>query len=332
LETVEETVVSKQVEGDLKQRITDICTADTEEDFALGSAFAKIMHVQGNNGQEGLIFRLSHAQYDGVSLPTLLTDLETLYKGGKISSEPFATYISATLEASLQQKSLTYWKDLLAGSSLSSLSTSTQDTDKGLFKSTSVDISTKPSDATTSTLLTAAWSLVLARRLHITDLVFGAVTSGRNIVSLPTADTIIGPCYNITPLRISLSTSQDISTLLRNIATQTSTSSSHDFIGHSSIAASVGWDVNATFASIVHHQGDEDDVDTMPFAGGECAISAIKPHGDSGAPMKVVSFVKGGETHVGIVGGEREEKFVESVLAELVGAFGEVCRGGVAEV
>ncbi|KAI4761090.1 nonribosomal peptide synthase SidD [Aureobasidium sp. EXF-3400] len=332
LETVEDIVVSKQVEGDIKQQITDICTADIEEEFALGSAFAKIIYVRSNDGLEGLVFRLSHAQYDGVSLPALLTNLETLYKGGNISSEPFATYIAATLEPSLQNKSLTYWKELLAGSSLSSLDTSVQDTDKGFFKSTAVDISTKPSDATTSTILTAAWSLVLARRLHIADLVFGAVTSGRNIASLPTADAIMGPCYNIAPIRISLSTSQDISTLLRQIATQTANSSSHDFIGYSSIAGAVGWDVNAYFGSIVHHQGDEDDVDTMPFAGGECAVDAIKPHGDSGAPMKIVSFVKGGETHVGIVGGEKEETLVEEILGELVGAVGEVCKGEVIEV
>ena len=70
----------------------------------------------------------------------------------------------------------------------------------------------------------------------------------------------------------------------------------------------------------------------MPFAGGECTIDAMKPHGDSPSPMKVVSFVKGGETHVGVVGSEKEEKFVESVLGELVHAFGEVCAGGVVEV
>ncbi|KAI4856296.1 nonribosomal peptide synthase SidD [Aureobasidium sp. EXF-8846] len=332
LEILEEIVVSKGVEGDLKQGITDICNADIEEEFVLGSAFAKIMHVKSSDGQQGLVFRLSHAQYDGVSLPALLTDLETLYKGGKISNKPFATYISATLEPSVQKTSLTYWKSLLAGSSLSSLDASIQENDRGLFKSSPVDITNKPSDVTTANILTAAWSLVLSRRLRITDIVFGAVTSGRNIPSLPSADAVMGPCYNLTPIRISLSASQDVATLLRDIATQIATSSSHDFIGYSRIAEAVGWDVNANFGSVVHHQGDEDDVDTMPFAGGECAVDLIKPHGDSPSPMKVVSFVKGGKTHVGIVGVEREGQFVNEVLAELVGAVGEVCRGGVIEV
>jgi amino acid adenylation domain-containing protein len=332
LETLEEIIVSKQVEGDLKQGITDICLADIEEKFALGSAFAKIMLVSSSNGREGLVFRLSHAQYDGVSLPALLTDLATLYKGGNISSEPFATYISATLEPSTQRTSLAYWKDLLAGSSLSSLNTSIQDNDKGLFKSSPVDMTNKPSDVTTANILTAAWSLVLSRRLRTTDIVFGAVTSGRNIPSLPSADAVMGPCYNFTPIRVSFSSSQDTSTLLRSIATQIAASSSHDFIGYSRVAEAVGWDANANFGSVVHHQGDDDDVDTMPFAGGECAVDLIKPHGDSPSPMKVVSFVKGGKTHVGLVGGEKQKRFVEEVLGELIGAVGEVCRGGVVEI
>ncbi|KAG9959371.1 nonribosomal peptide synthase SidD, partial [Aureobasidium melanogenum] len=332
LESLDDVVVTKQVEGDLKQQITDACTADVEGDFTLGSAFAKILHVQSSNGQEGLILRLSHAQYDGVSLPALLTDLETLYAGGKITSEPFATYISATLEPSMQEKALNYWKNLLSGSSLSSLGTSTEQNDKGLFKSASVDIANKPSDVTTANLLTAAWSLVLARRLQTNDVVFGAVTSGRNIPSLANADSINGPCYQFTPIRITLSSSQDTTTFLRNIAAQISQSSAHDFVGYSRIAAAVSWNVSSGFDSLVHHQDDEDDVDTMPFAGGVCAVDLVKPHGDSPKPFKVVSFVKGGETYVGVVGTEREGGFVEEVLGELVEAVGKVLRGGMLEV
>ncbi|KAG9721276.1 nonribosomal peptide synthase SidD, partial [Aureobasidium melanogenum] len=229
LENLDDVVVTKQVEGDLKEQIIDFCTADIEGDLTLGSAFAKILHVQSSSDGQGLILRLSHAQYDGVSLPALLTDLETLYTGGNITSEPFATYISATLEPSVQEKALTYWKDLLSGSSLSSLGTFTQENDKGIFKSASVDMANKPSDVTTANILTAAWSLVLARRLHTRDVVFGAVTSGRNIPNLANADSINGPCYQFTPIRITLSSSQDTTTLLRNIAAQVSRSSAHDF-------------------------------------------------------------------------------------------------------
>nr|ASL41787.1 nonribosomal peptide synthase [Aureobasidium pullulans] len=332
MENLNDMIVTKQVEGDFKQQITEICTADVEGEFALGSTFTKILHVQSSDGQQGLVLRLSHAQYDGVSLPALLTDLETLYTGGRVTSEPFATYISATLEPSVQEKSQHYWKGLLSGSSLSSLGTSVQDNDRGLFKSASVDMANKLSDVTTANILTAAWSLVLARRLQTHDVAFGAVTSGRNMSNLANADNIMGPCYQFTPVRVTFSTPQNTDTLLHNIATQVAQSGAHDFVGYSRIAAAVGWDTSSGFGSLVHHQDDEDDVDTMPFADGVCAIDLVKPHGDSPKPLKVVSYVKGGETYVGVVGTEREVTFVEEVLQELVVAVKEILNGGILEI
>ncbi|KAK6002869.1 hypothetical protein QM012_001619 [Aureobasidium pullulans] len=332
LEKLDDAVVTHHVEGDLEQQIEKICTADLEAELALGSAFAKILHVKSSDGRQGLILRLSHAQYDGVSLPALLNDLETLYNGGTITSEPFAAYISATLEPSVQEKALTYWKGLLSGSSVLSLGISTEDNDKGVFKSASVDMANKPSDVTTANILTAAWSLVLARRLQTHDVIFGAVTSGRNIPDLVNADSIMGPCYQFAPVRVVFSSSQDTATLLRNIAAQTAQSSSHDFVGYSRIAAAVGWDISCGLDSLVHHQDDEDDVDTMPFAGGVCAVDLVKPHGDSPKPFKVVSFVKGGETHVGVVGTERQHEFIEEVLRELVEAVEEVLVGGTVDI
>ncbi|KAI5198759.1 nonribosomal peptide synthase SidD [Aureobasidium subglaciale] len=327
LESLDEIVVSEQVEGEVKHQIEALCTEDIKQEFELGSSFAKITHVKGSDGKEGLVFRLSHAQYDGVSLPALLTDLETLYKGGEITPEPFANYISASLEPSAQRKSLDYWRTLLSGSLLSSFGNSARENETGIFKSAAIDITSKPSDVTTANILTAAWGVVLARRTNTTNIVFGAVSSGRNL-AVPNIEAVMGPCYQFTPVRINFSSERDTSTLLRDIATQLAESGSHDYIGFSRIAAAVGWQGATGFGSLVHHQDDEDDVDTMPFAGGVCNVDLLKPHGDSCVPFKVVSFVKGGQTHVGVVGAESEVEVVDEVLQELVGAVGEVLDGG----
>jgi amino acid adenylation domain-containing protein len=333
VEDLSDVVISQQVEGDVTDYITDYCTADIEQEFALGTSFTKIFHIRGDGDKQGLVLRLSHAQYDGVSLPNLLTNLETLYIGNKISTSPFSTYISATLEPSVQQSSLTYWRNLLSGSLPSVLvSPSSQPNEKGLFKSAAVNMETKPSDVTTANILTTAWAIILARRLQTTDVVFGAVTSGRNIPALANVDDIMGPCYQFTPVRVTLTAEQDTTTLLGHIANQLAESSAHDFIGFSRIADAVGWSDNddgrGGFDSLVHHQDDEDDVDTMAFAGGVCKVDLIKPHGDSGVPFKVVSFVKGGETYVGVVGVESQSGFVDEVLGQLVGVVGELLEGG----
>ena len=69
------------------------------------------------------------------------------------------------------------------------------------------------------------------------------------------------------------------------------------------------------FDSIVHHQ-DFEDFDTMPFAGGSARVEILNPHGDAAYPLKVVSFVRDGQTCVGVVGSERDAAFVDSSLDE----------------
>jgi hypothetical protein len=77
---------------------------------------------------------------------------------------------------------------------------------------------------------------------------------------------------------------------------------------------------------MVHHQ-DHEDFDTMPFAGGECKVSIANPHGDAAYPVKVVSFVRGGKLHFGVVGSESEVVFVDAVLDELVNTAEELVKG-----
>jgi hypothetical protein len=62
----------------------------------------------------------------------------------------------------------------------------------------------------------------------------------------------------------------------------------------------------------------------MPFAGGECKVDILNPHGDAAAPLKAVSFIKGGVLHVGIVGSERDAVFVDLILKELASVVEEL--------
>lgn len=313
--------------ADLKRYINDLCISDIEAPFTFNEPWTRVFHIRASAGKHALVFRFSHAQYDGVSLPNLLTDLESLYKGDTITAVPFSAYVSAALQPAHQETSLAYWRELLAGSSLTPFGNNTnqRQSKKGLFLSAPVDLGSKPVDITTANILTAAWSVVLARRTGTTDVVFGAVTSGRNNSDLPRVDEIMGPCYQFTPVRITFPPAFSFSTaeLLKSVQRQTAASSPHDFVGVRNIAKAVGWK-DHRFASLVHAQGDEDDVDTLSFAGCEAQVDLVKPHGDSADPFKVVSFVKGGETHVGVVGYEGESEFVNGVLRQLVDVVKEI--------
>ncbi|KAF7590342.1 Non-ribosomal peptide synthetase [Aspergillus hancockii] len=319
VDDLEAPVTMKQASNNLEQYVNDLCKTDIESDFALGSSFFKLFHVEGTDGQECLIIGLSHAQYDGVSLPRLLQDLEALYTGGKVVDfEPFSAYIAQISDERIQTAAISYWRNLLTGSSLSVLDgPTTKPTDKAIFQTKQVEPFLEPlEEITTANLLTAAWALVLARRLKTSDVTFGSVTSGRGI-DLANVENVIGPCYQLTPVRVPIASTWTAMDLLRFVQKQSAESAAHDFLGFAKISTQcTEWAQTGYFDSIVHHQ-DWDDFDTMPFAGGDVRVEISNPHGDAPYPLKVVSFVKGGEMHVGVVGSERDGAFVDAVLGEL---------------
>lgn len=314
----------------LDQLVKDVCLEDAETELRLGAPFLKFLHVSGNDGRQCLVVRLSHAQYDGVSLPRLLQDLEAFYTGGTPSpSVPFPHYMAAISDEATRTAALDYWRDLLRGSSRPSVlpGQSAQPGDRGVFKTAvAVDAYAPPPDATTASLLTASWALVLARRLRSADVVFGGVTAGRSGVAA--AEDVAGPCYQLAPIRVRLAGTAG--SLLRSVQRQGAESAARDFVGLGGIAEAAGWG-GESFDSLVHHQ-DWDDADAMPFAGGSARLGVLNPHGDAPRPLKLVSFVRGDALHVGVVGSERDVGFVDGVLAELVGAVGELVRGGEEEI
>jgi amino acid adenylation domain-containing protein len=319
LSDLEIPVAMHMANKDLEQYVTEICAEQTKSDFHFGSPSFKMHYVEGSDGRECLVLGLSHAQYDGISLPRLLQDLETLYTGGKLADfEPFSSYVAWTIGESVKAKAVTYWRNLLDGSSLSVLpGTTTQLGDKGTFQTKAVENFQPVAEITTANILTAAWALLLARRLQKPDVTFGSVTSGR-MIDLANVENIQGPCYQLTPVRVPFQSQWTAIDLLNFVQKQSAQSAAYDFLGFRTISGECAqWSSEtASFDSLVHHQ-DWEDFDTMSFAGGSCKVDISNPHGDSPYPLKVVSFLKEKKMHVGVVGSERDSAFAASVLEEL---------------
>lgn len=329
LNEMEAPLTTHLADRDIDSFVNDLCVEDASSDFQLGSPFFKFIHVEGDDGKECLILGISHALYDGMSLPKLLQDLEALYIGKTVVDyEPFSTYMARIRDIRFQTRSLGYWSTLLDGSSLSVLDgTSYQPGDKGVFKSKPVDSCQRLEDITTANLLTAAWALLLARRLSKTDVTFGGVTSGR-MIDVPNVENVVGPCYQLTPIRVQFQAEWTALTLLQFVQKQSAESAAHDFLGLEKIAKQcTSWPSNTqSFDSIVHHQ-DFDDFDTMPFAEGSCRVEISNPHGDAPYPFKVVSFVRGGKVHVGAVGAERDSALVDEILDDLAATVADLSNG-----
>ncbi|EXJ54881.1 uncharacterized protein A1O5_12947 [Cladophialophora psammophila CBS 110553] len=332
LDKLESQVTTQQSDKDLEQYVVALCKADIESEIRLGSPFLKMFHVEGTDGKGCLIIRLSHAQYDGISLPRLLRDLETLYIGGTVVDfKQFSAYMARLDNEHVKKPALNYWRNLLHGSKLSILEgPSARHATKSIFLTKPVDISRRPTEITTASLLTGAWALVLARRLQQPDVTFGSITSGRNM-DMPDVEKVMGPCYQFTPVRILFEAGWTAMDLLRFVQRQSAESAAYDFLGFGEISKSCNTQWSSPelssshffFDSVVHHQ-DFEDFDTMPFAGGACKVEIQNPHGDAAHPLKVVSFVQSGQTHVGVVGSESDQAFIQALLADLAAAIEEI--------
>lgn len=330
IDDLEIIVDTRQADEDLEQFVTELCAKDIEADFHLGSPFLRAFSVNGHGGQHCLILGLSHAQYDGISLPRLLQDLATLYGGGNATGVlQFPVYMAQTRDKQMETKALDYWRGVLKDSSLTILDQgcTPQPGGKGIFKETIVENYQPLEDITTANVLTAAWALVLARRAGTADVTFGAVTSGRGL-DMPNVENVVGPCYQFSPVRVPINSQQwTAMDLLRFVQKQSAESAAHDFVGFEKLAEleeCKNWGGSSGFFdSVVHHQ-DWDDSGTMDFAGREVRLEIANPHGDAAHPLKAVSFLKGGELHVGIVGSEENRAFVDAIQAELVGAVREL--------
>ncbi|CAG7952942.1 unnamed protein product [Penicillium salamii] len=302
-------------DGPVDEFCKNIAKEDIEVDsiFQLGMSSLGLFAVQGAE-ENALMIRISHAQYDGISFPEILRQLELQYQGEEISSSPpFSTFIQYQNDA--RSDNITYWRDMLQGSRLTTLPE--PESTKTNFIKKQVDMSARSPDTTMATLLTASWARVLSQHLSIQDITFGGVVSGRT-VDVPDIDKIMGPTYQYMPLRVKFESGMSTKTLLDSVRDQYLEGSRHATLGFQEISDNcTSWSpLVSFFSSIVHHH-DIEYFDSIPFAGSEARVDYINPHPEPTSPTRVVSYTEKGETFVGIEADEERLDFWEERLAEL---------------
>jgi amino acid adenylation domain-containing protein len=281
---------------------------DIEEPKLHGSSFAAFtLFFSPTTGISTLVFRISHAQYDEMCLPTLFAQLAALYGCNEMpETEPYSRHVNHVTLNNIPQ-SIPYWQRLLSGSQMSMLKPEISLTyRKAADTYLEFDISSRPPNITIGSLPTAAWALVLARRLAIKDVVFGEVVSGRNI-GIPNADRIFGPTWQYIPFRVPFESHWTYLDLLNFVQQQHIESAAYEGMGFAEIVENcTNWDPKATtwFDTVVHQAPQW--VEEMPFghdAEGkkvEAKFQTLYPHAEPLREWKCQAFVKDGGKKLGI--------------------------------
>jgi len=228
-----------------------------------------------------LVLRISHAQYDALSLDKLWRSLEALYYDRPLEVIPFTKFCA---EASLASKSSElFWKEALANSSMSQVRNHTRPSVgypiNSVVKASIPLVDLKASGFTSATAVFAAWSVVLSKLTGQDSVVFGYIISGRHL-PMSNISEVLGPCMNVLPLRTDVLPTGQTSSLLSSVQSNYLKSLQHGNLGHYRIIEKcTSWPRWTRFSSIVNHLSFAF-VDPPFSEHGECEFSVHEPEHD----------------------------------------------------
>jgi hypothetical protein len=255
--------------------------------------------ISGGLNRARFVIGISHALYDGMSLIQLRNDFLAAYHGKPLASRPtFASYVENMSRN--RPQGVSFWKNILTGSKMTEIVHHPMPLHKHPLTETLSHTISMPDVAargyTFTTLLKAAWTIVLRHWTNTTDITFGHLVSGRS-ASFPNADEIVGPCLNIIPVRVNLK-SLYIIDLLQQIHSQYIEAIPFEAVGFSDIVAEcTNWPKWTRFSSIIQHQNiDNIDPSTSP-EWGNAKMTAFSPHLDY-TDIWVITYPEGPNVRV----------------------------------
>lgn len=223
---------------DLGSFVSALCEQDLRRKRVLGSSFIRFMAVKHPSQRHRLIFRISHAQFDGYSLGLLLESLSSMYNGDKLSKPPhFAQFMAFNKQR--EETNTAYWTQRLEGSTFPYWSTSNPTPPARAYRledRLTVE-ETIPMPATShthgyslATIFHAACCIVLSRSFHQEELIIGRLVTGRSM--LPSAlQNIMGPCLSEIPIRTSVRPTDTLLEVAKQLHHQFIKDSSHEGLG-----------------------------------------------------------------------------------------------------
>lgn len=249
---------SQQDKCDLDSVLSMCQGAGLEGPVAFGKPMTKFRVLSLDRKTHVLAVGLSHSQYDGMCVDLILGDIQTAYLHEPLPTRPnYSIFISYVLRANNPDAEL-FWRTTLHDSTMTHLISRPLPSDRYLLQSREErqisKLPSRPHGATFSTILKAAWSLVLARYCGKYDIVFGNLISGRN-APIEGIEEIVGPCMNILPTRVRLNQNWNYSDLLNHLLSQQSATIPYETMPFTDIVEKcTQWPKSTRFGSVVQHQ------------------------------------------------------------------------------
>ncbi|NKY14107.1 non-ribosomal peptide synthetase, partial [Streptomyces somaliensis] len=285
-----------------------------------------------------VVWTFHHILLDGWSLPLVMADLFTAYRGGALPVRPAFREYHAWLAEQDVQAAHAYWREVLAGYDTPvPLPYDRTPDDVRAARSTErreLDIPDGLSDAvldfakrhrlTVNTVVQGAWALLLSACSGRTDLVFGATTSGRP-ADLPDVESTVGIFINTLPVRIRITPEQRVADWLRDIQLRQTEARRHDYLSLARIQAEAGLPADTTlFDSLVVFENYPVDEDSARVHG--LTVEAVDANEATNYPLTLSAYSGG---RVRVILGYEPKHFDEPTVRGLLDHLGDILRAMV---
>lgn len=251
-----------------------------------GTSLASFHLVTDGKQCAELHLEIHHALYDAISMGLIFRDLEAAYTGRPLSDGPeFHSWVSH-IESLDMSTPKAFWKGLLLGASMPYLVPSVPGAVRGykLDARSKVCVSSqrlKSSAGTLSSVVKAAWSVLLSVALGIRDVVFGEVSANRYL-PFPGIHMVKGPCVNLVPVRARLESSMTLDSLVHHIQELSAPGMQYHHLETSSIIENcTNWPRWTRFSSAIVFQNHDAIHNTFTMGEAEAMLSSDGELGDS---------------------------------------------------
>jgi amino acid adenylation domain-containing protein len=248
-----------EANGTLEEASNALCMQEAQKSDPLEFP-VRFFLVRSTKSQDmRLIIRLSHAQYDGYSLPGLLKTLVAIYQQEPFRpSLEFSKYVAHALTQ--QPQSAQYWRELLKGSQLTRAIPKLRPevpngtAPRAILTERSIYTPIVPKHITMASVVSTAWAMVLSQVTGEKDIVFAQVVAGRN-ADMEGISELVGPCLNTVPVRVSLSSCETSGDLIGSVQDQYISRGQADSMGwHEILEHCTDWTSGAALDSLFLHQ------------------------------------------------------------------------------
>ncbi|KAJ5882099.1 nonribosomal peptide synthase [Penicillium soppii] len=266
---------------DLLTYCDSIWQSNSEISSTVNTAPLRFTLVSRSATEHAFILRISHAQYDGISLPTLMNALAEAYTGR--TPEAIIDFASYMHLRSLHDHTgaFHFWRQYLLNSSVRPWDISTNappqspnnvSSSSRITAGQSVPMPSLSAGQTVASLVKAAAGWLFARDTRQHDIVLGQTVSGRSM-PIGGIEKMLGPCLNTIPFRLQLQPRWSALDLLQHVQKQCSATFAHDYVDLADIVrTSTDWPQDSYLPCIIQHQNVAQ-TSTLPLPDVECTSS-----------------------------------------------------------